>query len=204
MFWIGTSRSSDVSRSGRQRERKKKKKKGLISKTTTSHVHHTFLYIPFPFFHDHDVKMPNFAFYAGRKRQATTKFYFSFWAWIILGDPGAVSRVERIGATKVFLWNSASGGFAYIWQSKWVRIIAIKTERTQIHFLSDVLVAAASLDLKVPIVLTWPGQSVYVEKRWPSLEGDSQKVDPARRVALLAKPTFRFSFKQFASFCKEM
>ena len=76
-------------------------------------------------------------------------------------------------------WNSASGGFAYFWQSKWVGIIAIKTERTQIHFLSDVLVAVASLDLKVPIVLTWPGQSVYVEKRWSSHEGDSQKVDPA-------------------------
>ena len=29
-------------------------------------------------------------------------------------------------------------------------MIAIKTERTQIHFLSDVLVAVASLDLKVP------------------------------------------------------
>ena len=38
-------------------------------------------------------------------------------------------------------------GFAYIWQSKWVGIIAIKTERTQIHFLSDVLVAVASSDL---------------------------------------------------------
>ena len=47
-------------------------------------------------------------------------------------------------------WNSASGGFAYIWQSKWVGIIAVKTKRTQIHFLSDVLVALASLDLKVP------------------------------------------------------
>ena len=33
-----------------------------------------------------------------------------------------------------------------------VGIIAIKTERTQIHFLSDVLVAVASLDLKVPII----------------------------------------------------
>ena len=31
-------------------------------------------------------------------------------------------------------------------------MIAIKTERTQIHFLSDVLVAVASLDLKVPIL----------------------------------------------------
>ena len=70
--------------------------------------------------------MPNFAFYGGRK-QPTTEFYFSFWAW-----------------------NSASGGFAYNWQSKWVGIIAIKTEKTQIHFLSDVLLAVASLDLKVP------------------------------------------------------
>ena len=49
--------------------------------------------------------------------------------------------------------NSTPGGFAYIWQSKWVGIIAIKTERTQIHFLSDVLIAVASLDLKVPIVV---------------------------------------------------
>ena len=50
--------------------------------------------------------------------------------------------------------NSAPGGFAYIWQSKWVGIIAIKNERTQIHFLSDVLIAVAALDLKVPIVIT--------------------------------------------------
>ena len=35
---------------------------------------------------------------------------------------------------------------------KWVGIIAIKTERTQIHFLSDV-VAVASLDLKSLISL---------------------------------------------------
>ena len=47
--------------------------------------------------------------------------------------------------------NSDSGKFAYIWQSKWVGIIAIKTERTQIPFLCDVLIAVASLDLKVPI-----------------------------------------------------
>ena len=36
-------------------------------------------------------------------------------------------------------------------QSKRVGIIAVKTERPQIHFLSDVLVAVASLDLKVSI-----------------------------------------------------
>ena len=54
-----------------------KKAIGLKSKTTTSHVHRTFLFISFPFLHDYDVKMPDFAFYRGRK-QATTKFYFSF------------------------------------------------------------------------------------------------------------------------------
>ena len=48
---------------------------GLISKTTTLHVHYTFLYISFPFLHDYDVKMPNFAFY-GEREQATTKFEF--------------------------------------------------------------------------------------------------------------------------------
>ena len=48
--------------------------------------------------------------------------------------------------------NSISGGFAYIWHSKWLGIIAIKTGSTQINFLSDVVVAGASLDLKVPII----------------------------------------------------
>ena len=52
-------------------------------------------------------------------------------------------------------WHSALGGFAYIWQSKWAGIIAVKTKRTQIHFLSDVPVAVASLDLKVPTVYTF-------------------------------------------------
>ena len=52
--------------------------------------------------------------------------------------------------------NSTQGGFAYIRQSKWVGISA--TERTQIHFLGDVVVAVASSDLKVPnsdIKQTW-------------------------------------------------
>ena len=42
---------------------------------------HFFSYIFFPFLHDYDVKMPNFAFY-GERKQATTKFNFSFWTWI--------------------------------------------------------------------------------------------------------------------------
>ena len=69
---VGTLRSKDA-----DDNENVKKTIGLISKTTTSHVHHTFLYISFPFLHDYDVKMPNFAFYGGRK-QATTKFYFSY------------------------------------------------------------------------------------------------------------------------------
>ena len=47
-------------------------------------------------------------------------------------------------------WNSTSRGFAYILQSKWAGIIVIRTERMQIHFLSEVLVAVLSLNLKVP------------------------------------------------------
>ena len=49
----------------------------------------------------------------------------------------------------MFLKNSTPDAFAHIWQSKMVGKIAIKTERTQINFLSDVLDAVASLELKV-------------------------------------------------------
>ena len=52
---------------------------GLMSKTTTLHVHHTFMYISFPFLPDYDVKMTNLAF-NGERKQATAKFYFSLWA----------------------------------------------------------------------------------------------------------------------------
>ena len=76
-WWsVGTLRSNDA-----DDNENVKKTIGLISKTAISHVHHTFLYLSSPFLHDCDVKMPNFAFYGGHK-QATTKFYFSFWAWL--------------------------------------------------------------------------------------------------------------------------
>ena len=71
-FRVGTLRSNDA-----DDNENVKKTIGLISTTTTSHVHHAFLYISFPFLHDYDEKMPNFAFCGGRK-QAKTKFYFSF------------------------------------------------------------------------------------------------------------------------------
>ena len=63
-------------------------------------------------------------------------------------------------------WNSASGGFTYNWQSKWVGIISIKTEKTQIHFLSDVLVAVARWILKSLICSASAWASVILaEKR---------------------------------------
>ena len=62
-------RDFKIQRRGRQRERQKTI--GLINQTT-SYVNHAFLYISFPFLHDYDVKMPNFAFYRGLKQAATT------------------------------------------------------------------------------------------------------------------------------------
>ena len=82
--------------------------------------------------HDYHVKMPNFAFYREKKTSNDKNFFLSL-------NLDMVSK------------NYIPGGFAYISQNKWVGIIPIKTERTQIHFLPDVLVAVASLDLKVPI-----------------------------------------------------
>ena len=80
---------------------------GLMSETTTLHVHQAFLYISLPFLHDYDVKMPNFAFY----------FFFL--------------NLDMVPT------HSTPEGFAYkyIWQSKWVGLITMKTERAQIHFL---------------------------------------------------------------------
>ena len=91
-------------------------------------------------------------------------------------------------------WNSASGRFAYIWQSKWVGIITIKTEATQIHFLSDVLVAVASLDLKVPTSLRGrrlkgKGKGILSrEKRQGHAKGSPPPFYLARGLA----PTFPF------------
>ena len=54
---LGTLRTNAV-----DDNQKVKKAIGLISKTATLHMHHTFLYISFPFLHDYDVNMPYFAF----------------------------------------------------------------------------------------------------------------------------------------------
>ena len=65
-------------------------------------------------------------------------------------------------------WNSSSGGFTYIWQSKWVGVIAIKTER-KLYFFSDILVAVASLDLKVPNYYPCPVLSFFKPFLFPLL-----------------------------------
>ena len=99
-----------------------KKRKVLLAKQQLGTYTTLFCTFLCPFLHDYDVNMANFAFYGGRKR-ATTKFYFSYCLLYLDMVPS----------------NSTPGGFASIWQSEWVGIIAIKTERKQIHFLSDVL-----------------------------------------------------------------
>ena len=69
---IGTLRSNDAD--GNENV----KKNNWFNKQNNNFARdHAFLYISFLFLHDYDVKMPNFAFHGGRK-QATTKFYFSF------------------------------------------------------------------------------------------------------------------------------
>ena len=65
-----------IQRRGQQREHHKNNRANE-KKQQLCIVHYTFLYISFPFLHYYDVKMPNFAFY-GERKQATTKFYFSF------------------------------------------------------------------------------------------------------------------------------
>ena len=74
MMTIGTLRSNDA-----DDNENVKKNNRLNRQKTTSQVHH--IYISFPFLHDYDVKMPNFALY-GESKQATAKFYFSFRGWL--------------------------------------------------------------------------------------------------------------------------
>ena len=100
---------------------------GWIGKTTTLHVHRAFLYIFLPSLCDYyDGIMPNFTFYGGRK-QATTKFSFSLWTWMwFLGIPLKKSLLAFDKLNEL-------------------EVIAIKIEKTQFHFLSEVSAAVAVL-----------------------------------------------------------
>ena len=102
-----------------------------------------------PFLQRYDYKLPNLTFHGVRK-QATTKLLFLFLN---------LDMVPKY---------STPVGLAYIWQSKWVGIITIKTERTQIHFLNEVLVAVASLDLKVPNI--WEPGRAFISKTTKTLD----------------------------------
>ena len=64
----------------RERQRECKKKNVLQAKQQLCTCIKLFCTFLCPFLHDYDV-LPNLAFYGGRK-QATTKFNFSFCAWI--------------------------------------------------------------------------------------------------------------------------
>ena len=115
----------------RQRERPKKKQTmGLISKTATSHVRHAF-HISLLLLHYYHVKIPHFTF-NGERKEAMTKLYLSLWTWIWclgLQLQESSSRFDKVS-----------------------RRVVLKTERTLIHFSSNVLVAVASLDLEVPSI----------------------------------------------------
>ena len=112
---------------------------GLISKTTTLQVHHTFLYISLLLCHYCDIKMPNFAFY-GEHKLATMQFYFFIFLNLDM-VPWNLTSYKRV--------------CLYIWQRKWLGIIKIKTERMKIHFLTDVLIPIASLDLLKSLHYPW-------------------------------------------------
>ena len=86
-----------------------------------------------PFLHDYDVN-----------KQTTTKFSGSLFLNLAMVPS-----------------NSTPGGL-HLTRGTSVGIIPIKSERTQIHFLRDVLVAVASLDVKVPYVL-WGDNDVSLD-----------------------------------------
>ena len=120
-------------------------------------------------------------------KRATTKFYFSFWTW------------------KRFLGIQLQKGSPSFWQSKGVKIIAMKTERMQIHFLYNVFAAVASSDLKVLIscrqgwgsVLSTGGGGLANGRRRSELAGGSGAILPIYRI-----PCQEFGESHFPSSCQ--
>ena len=116
----------------RRRQQQQHKKKQLVLRAkqllcTCITLFSTFLWRPL---HDYDVKPPNATFCGGRGH-TTTHFPFSIWTWI---NP---LRIQ-------LHWRKV----AYIWIVERFQIDAIKFERTQIQFFSDVFTA-------VVIVVAW-------------------------------------------------
>ena len=106
-----------------KRRRESKKSNSLTRQNNNfARASRFFAYISLPSLHDYHVKMPNFTFCEGRK-QAMTKF-------ILFMNLDMVDR------------NSAPEEFACIWQSKWVGIITIETEKMWVHSSCDVFVVS--------------------------------------------------------------
>ena len=87
----------------------------LVNKTTTLHVHYPLLPVFVRLRHE-------VAYFYVLRRTSTSDDEILF---VCL----KLDMVPR---------NSISEGFAYMWQSNWVAIIAMKTETRQIHFLNRI------------------------------------------------------------------
>ena len=70
-------RSADIREFQQRQQRERQNSNRSIEQNKTFAHASRFLYISLPLLHNYDVKMPIFMFYGGRK-QATTKFSFSF------------------------------------------------------------------------------------------------------------------------------
>ena len=78
------------------------------------------------------------------------------WVWHSVNTPHPTAPFKNPSYAPVLeleydSWEFGSKtqkDFAYIWQSKWVGVVAIETARIEIHFLSNVFMA-------VTIVVSW-------------------------------------------------
>ena len=138
-------------------------------------------------------EMPNFMFYRGRT-QATTKFSFYFLTWIrLLGiqlqESSLTFDKERRWCNRDEDWKTANPLFKQRF-----------TCRRRPRILRSLLSCPDRVDP--------PGRTkVFIwRKTCPDrrITQPSQKGDPARRAPFLAKPSFFFSCKRLAKFCKEM
>ena len=106
-----------------------------------SHMHHAFLYISLPF-----------------NLWTTTT-----WNCLILRVMEDVHKPRRNNISLPELgycplWNSTSGRFAHIWQSKWVGIIAIKTVGKKIHYVAS--------GLEKPLLAGYPACHCVQSRPW--------------------------------------
>ena len=117
-----------------------RRRKSQISNSVTkqnnnfARASHFFFYISSPSTARLPVKMPNFMFCEGCK-QVMTKF-------ILFMNLDMVDR------------NSAPEEFACIWQSKWVGIITIETEKMWVHSSCDVFVVVSCRGILNSLIFT--------------------------------------------------